>query len=272
MAQKSNQAVKTVSFMMLITLFGKILGLVREQLLAANYATGAEAAAFLLASRIPRTFFDVIFASAISASFIPIFVEYLEKRGKKEAYILANRFITLIGGVTVAMMALGILFAEPLAWLVSPGYAADTIALAVPLLQMLFPTMLFTAVAFSFVGILQSLDEFNVPAALSVVSNGILILYYIFFNEKFGIYGLTNCLFDWLGHAGRYADSFPASKRVSLSSGFPFSGRRAEKNTSFDAARHGQHMDTAHQFSHQYAVCLAACPRGAGWYNTGIRQ
>lgn len=191
MAQKSNQAVKTVSFMMLITLFGKILGLVREQLLAANYATGAEAAAFLLASRIPRTFFDVIFASAISASFIPIFVEYLEKRGKKEAYRLANRFITLIGGVTVAMMALGILLAEPLAWLVSPGYERDTIALAVPLLQMLFPTMLFTAVAFSFVGILQSLDEFHVPAALSVVSNGILILYYIFFNEKFGIYGLT---------------------------------------------------------------------------------
>ena len=56
---------------------------------------------------------------------------------------------------------------------------------------MLFPTMLFTAVAFSFVGILQSLDEFNIPAALSVASNGVLILYYIFFNDKFGIYGLT---------------------------------------------------------------------------------
>ena len=66
MSEKGNQAVKTVSFMMLITLFGKILGLVREQFLAANYATGMEAAAFLTASRIPRTFFDVIFASAIS--------------------------------------------------------------------------------------------------------------------------------------------------------------------------------------------------------------
>lgn len=191
MSEKSNQAVKTVSFMMFITLFGKILGLVREQFLAANYATSAEAAAFQLASRIPRTFFDVIFASAISASFIPIFVEYLQKQGKKEAYALANRFITLISTVTIVIMAVGILFAEPLAWLVSPGYEVNTIALSVPLLKMLFPTMLFTAVAFSFVGILQSLDEFNVPAALSVASNGILILYYIFFNERFGIYGLT---------------------------------------------------------------------------------
>ncbi|MBR6543133.1 MAG: murein biosynthesis integral membrane protein MurJ, partial [Anaerotignum sp.] len=191
MSEKGNQAVKTVSFMMLITLFGKILGLVREQFLAAKYATGMEAAAFLLASRIPRTFFDVIFASAISASFIPIFVEYLQKYGKEEAYRLANRFITMISTVTVVMMVAGMVLAEPLTWLIAPGYDVATAELCVELLRMLFPTMLFTAVAFSFVGILQSLDEFNIPAALSVASNGVLILYYIFFNEKFGIYGLT---------------------------------------------------------------------------------
>ena len=191
MSEKGNQAVKTVSFMMLITLFGKILGLVREQFLAAKYATGMEAAAFLLASRIPRTFFDVIFASAISASFIPIFVEYLQKYGKEEAYRLANRFITMISTVTVLMMVAGMVLAEPLTWLIAPGYDVATAELCVELLRMLFPTMLFTAVAFSFVGILQSLDEFNIPAALSVASNGVLILYYIFFNEKFGIYGLT---------------------------------------------------------------------------------
>lgn len=191
MSEKDNQAVKTVSFIMLITLFGKILGLVREQLLAANYATGMEAAAFLLASRIPRTFFDVIFASAISASFIPIFVEYLQKKGKQEAYALANRFITMIATVTIIMMLLGMLLAEPLTWLIAPGYDMETAELCVELLRMLFPTMLFTAVAFSFVGILQSLEEFNVPAALSVASNGVLIVYYIFFNKRFGIYGLT---------------------------------------------------------------------------------
>ena len=191
MSEKGNQAVKTVSFMMLITLFGKILGLVREQLLAANYGTEMEAAAFLLASRIPRTFFDVIFASAISASFIPIFVEYLQKQGKEEAYRLANRFITVISTVTIVMMVAGMALAEPLTHLIAPGYDGATAELCVSLLRTLFPTMLFTAVAFSFVGILQSLEEFNIPAALSVASNGILILYYIFFNDKFGIYGLT---------------------------------------------------------------------------------
>ena len=114
MSEKGNQAVKTVSFMMLITLFGKILGMVREQLLAANYGTDMQAAAFLLASRIPRTFFDVIFASAISASFIPVFVEYLQKKGRQEAFSLANRFITMISTVTLLMMLLGMAFAKPL--------------------------------------------------------------------------------------------------------------------------------------------------------------
>ena len=191
MSEKGNQAVKTVSFMMLITLFGKILGLVRDQFLAAKYGYSTAGAAFYIASQIPRTFFDVVFASAISASFIPIFVEYLQKYGKEEAYRLANRFITLISTATILIMVGCILFAEPLAWLFAPGYEVETIDLAVPLLKMLFPTMLFTAVAFSFVGILQSLDEFNIPAALSVVSNGILIFYYIFLNERFGVYGLT---------------------------------------------------------------------------------
>ena len=202
MSEKGNQAVKTVSFMMLITLFGKILGLVREQFLAANYATGMEAAAFLTASRIPRTFFDVIFASAISASFIPIFVEYLQKYGKEEAYKLANRFITVISTATALIMVVCMVLAEPVARIVAPGFDVETMNLCVELLRMLFPTMLFTAVAFSFVGILQSLDEFNVPAALSVASNGVLILYYILFNERFGVYGLTIAfLIGWLMQA-----------------------------------------------------------------------
>ncbi len=191
MSEKGNRAVKTVSFMMLITLFGKILGLVRDQFLAAKYAYSTAGAAFTIASQIPRTFFDVVFASAISASFIPIFVEYMQKKGKEEAFALANRFITIISTGTVIIMLGCMALAEPLAWLFAPGYEVTTIELAVPLLRMLFPTMLFTAVAFSFVGILQSLDEFNVPAALSVVSNGILIFYYIFLNDRFGVYGLA---------------------------------------------------------------------------------
>lgn len=189
--QSKNTTVKAVSFMMMITLLGKVLGLVRDQMLAANYGNGMEASAFTIASLMPRTFFDAIFASAISASFIPIFNEYLQKKGKKEAFALSNRFITLMGLVTLCMTLVGEVFAKEFVFLFAGGYSAETANLAAQLSRMVFPTMFFTGIAFSFVGILQSLDEFNVPAALSVASNLVIVLYYIFFNDKFGVQGLA---------------------------------------------------------------------------------
>ncbi len=189
--ETEGHAVKAISMMMIITLVGKVLGLVRDQFLAGNYAVGMEADAFLTASRIPRIFFDVVFASAISASFIPVFTEYLGKKGKKEAYTLSHRFITLIGVLTLAVTVLGIGFAPLLTELFADGFDAETAALCTRLLRILFPATFFTGLAFCFVGLLQSMDEFNVPAAMSIASNVVIILYYVFFNDTFGIYGLT---------------------------------------------------------------------------------
>ena len=64
MTENNGKTVKTVSWMVLITLIGKLLGLVRDQYLALNYSIGTNAVAFMTASRIPRLFFDAVFASA----------------------------------------------------------------------------------------------------------------------------------------------------------------------------------------------------------------
>ena len=67
----------------IIALVGKVLGLYRDHLLAVYYGTGMAANAFNTASRIPRVFFDAVFASAISACFIPVFSEYLTRKGRE---------------------------------------------------------------------------------------------------------------------------------------------------------------------------------------------
>ena len=187
--QKKN--IRTVGVMMALTLLGKVLGLVRDVLLGHTFATGMAANAFLTASRIPRNFFDAIFASAISASFIPVFNEYLEKEGKDEAFRLSSAFITVMTLLTGALSTLGMLFAEPITALLADGFDAPTAALCAELLRILFPLMLFTGLAFALVGILQSLGEFNIPALLSAASNAVIILYYIFFVDRFGIVGLA---------------------------------------------------------------------------------
>ncbi len=183
--------IRTVGMMMALTLLGKVLGLVRDMLLGQNFATGMAADAFMAASRIPRNFFDAIFASAISASFIPVFNEYLERKGKEEAFRLSSAFITLMAILTAALSALGMLFAGPLTALLANGFDAPTAALCTQLLRILFPLMFFTGLAFSLVGILQSLGEFNIPALLSAASNAVIILYYVLFVDRFGVMGLA---------------------------------------------------------------------------------
>lgn len=63
--------------------------------------------------------------------------------------------------------------------------------MAESLVVILFPSMIFTALAYSLTGVLQSYGEFNVPAAISLVSNGIMVVYLFVAKDKFGIYGVS---------------------------------------------------------------------------------
>ena len=194
MAKKSpenNQHVKTIGMIMVITMLGKVLGLVRDMMLGHNFATGMESTAFQVASRIPRTFFDAIFASAISASFIPIFNDRLENHGKEDAFRLSNSFFTWVGLATVLFSLAGMAFADPIVTLLADGFDTETAALCASLLRILFPIVFFTGIAFSMVGVLQSMGEFYIPAAMSAASNAIIIAYYLFFCKQYGIYGLA---------------------------------------------------------------------------------
>lgn len=182
---------RTVGTVMIIMLAGKLLGLARTVTTASFLGTSAEMDAFTQASLIPRGFLDFAFASAISSSFIPVFSDYLENRGRDGALRLADSFVTLIFALSAAASVIMILFAEPLARMFAPGFSDDKIALTADLLRVMLPTICATALAFSVTGVLQSLGEFNVPAAMSVVSNVIVIAYMFLFMDRFGVVGLA---------------------------------------------------------------------------------
>ena len=208
MENKKNDPVRSISFVMLLTLLGKATGLLRDRLLTVHYGSSLATSAFLTASRIPRVFFDAMFASAISASFIPVFNEIGQRRGKKDALAFSSNFVSVIGSFAVALTVLGILLARPLVTLFADGYDAETAALCASLTRIMFPTVMFTAVAYSYVGILQSFEKFNLPALISVVANGIVIIYYYTLNSRFGIYGLAIAfLIGWFMQAAIQAPS-----------------------------------------------------------------
>ena len=189
-----NKTARTVAMMMAITIIGKIMGVLRERMQAVHFGGNtAESIAFAHASILPRNFLDIMFAAAFSASFIPVFSMYLETKGKKAAFDLAALFISIVTVLTVGVAVVSMLFAHPIFTLtlradyLPPG----TVDLGVTLLRIMFPLMILSGLAFSFTGILQSLGEFRIPAAMSVVSNGIILLYYFFLVDRFGVYGLA---------------------------------------------------------------------------------
>ncbi|MCL2368913.1 MAG: murein biosynthesis integral membrane protein MurJ [Oscillospiraceae bacterium] len=188
MSDRRDQRLKTVSLVILITLLGRVLGLGREMLLAQTFGTGWEADALSMASLLPRTFFDAVFASAVAASFIPVYTETLELEGRGAADRLASSFFTIVGLAAATLTAVGMIFAPQVIALMT-DFAPQTAALASDLLVIIFPSLFFTGLAFSMVGVLNSLGQFNVPAAMSIASNGILIVYFLFFAPRFGVYG-----------------------------------------------------------------------------------
>lgn len=196
--EQRSSAARTVSFVMAVTLIGKVLGLYRDRLLAVHYSTGPEANAFFTASRIPRVFFDAVFASAIAACFIPVFSEYLEKKEKKEALRFAGSFLTVVSLLTGALTLAGMVFPGPFVALFADYPDSQTTALAVSLTRIMFPTVLFSGVAFSLVGVLQAQEHFTAPALMSAASNLVIIVYFFTLDRKLGIYGLAGAyLLGW---------------------------------------------------------------------------
>lgn len=181
----------TAVFMVAATLLSKVLGQARDSLLTAFFGAGIESDAFFTASTIPTTLFDVVVGGVISATFIPVFNTIMAERGKDEAMSFVNKFVTLIICITVLISAAGILFRNQLVSFMASGYEPEKQALAANLTAIMFPMIIFTGLAFSFVGLLQSFGEYKIPSIISLVSNVAIIIYYVTLGKKFGIYGLA---------------------------------------------------------------------------------
>jgi len=188
------KAARTVVVMMAITIIGKIMGVLRDRMQAIEFgADTAESIAFAQASVLPRNFLDIMFAAAFSASFIPVFTTYMETKGKRAAFDLAALFISVVTVLTVGVAVVSMIFAGQIFTISLGGdnLPYGTVSLGVTLLRYMFPLMILSGLAFSFTGILQSLGEFRIPAAMSIVSNGIILVYYFLFIDRFGVYGLA---------------------------------------------------------------------------------
>jgi len=115
------RALATVSSM---TLVSRILGLVRDVLIATLFKTGLVTDAFFVAFRIPNLLRRLFAEGAFSQAFVPILAEYRSRRGDEETRVLVDRTATLLALALFLVSALGILLSPAIIYLTAPGFSA----------------------------------------------------------------------------------------------------------------------------------------------------
>ena len=151
----------------------RITGMVREVVMARLFGAGAIYDAFLLGMRIPNLARNLFAEGSLSSAFVPVFSQYLAKRGRAEAARLSSAVATgLILAVSVVCL-LGILFSPQLVTLLAPGFAAvpGKRELAIRLTRILFPFLALVAVAAQAMGVLNACNRFGIPALASTFFN-----------------------------------------------------------------------------------------------------
>jgi len=155
------------------TLLSRIFGFIRDVVIAWFFGAGLVSDAFFVAFRIPNLLRRLFAEGSLSAAFIPVFTEYLTKRGKDEAFRMARSAIRLLSVLLVAITVAGILLSPIVIRLIAPGFVTspEKYSLTVFLTRIMFPYIFFIGLVALCMGILNALGHFAAPALAPVFLN-----------------------------------------------------------------------------------------------------
>lgn len=184
----ASRIAKSAAAVIIISAISKLLGLIRESVIAAYFGANYQTDAYRVAFDIPSIITGVIYA-AIAITFIPVYSEFENKTNEQRLYFV-NNLINIVVLLTAVIAALGIIFAPALVKIIAPGFNEETYNLSVRLTALLCPSIVFLALAYLANGFLQVNRSFAIPASMGIPLNLIIILSIIFF-YRFGIEALA---------------------------------------------------------------------------------
>jgi len=188
---KQNSILSAASILMLMVLSSRLLGLVRDRLLAGAFFANEgqwQLDVYFAAFRIPDMVFQLLVMGALSAAFIPVYSSYL-KKGLNESWELVNGVISFsIVGFFIITLVIYI-FSYQLCSLLAPNFSLTQLDLMVSLTRLMLVAQFFFMVSNFYTGILQSNQRFLVPAIAPVLYNLGIIGGILWFSPALGIYG-----------------------------------------------------------------------------------
>lgn len=210
--------VRAVGTIGLATLTSRILGFVRDVVVARAFGAGPLTDAFFVAFRIPNVFRRLLAEGALSTAFLPVFAEYLAVRSPGEF----NRMVRAVGGALLLALCVVTLLGVWLApWLVSamaPGFsqAPDLLRLATTLTRLMFPYLLFVGLTALGMGVLNVHRRFFTAALGPAVLNVGMILSVLALAPRFEVPVLALAVGVLVGGLGQFLIQLPEIRRAGV--------------------------------------------------------
>jgi putative peptidoglycan lipid II flippase len=221
MGQPANNVTRSARTVSIAVLGSRVLGLVREQVLASLFGASEAFDAFITAFRIPNLLRDLFAEGALSSAFVSGFTHKLTTDGDKAAWRLANLVLNALLVVLSVITLVGLLAAPVIVNAIAPGFAntPGKVELTVTLTRIMFPFLLLVALAALAMGMLNAKLVFGIPASASMMFNigsilgGVGLAYWL--DPHFGPRAMIGMsLGTLIGGAAQFLIQLPSLRRV----------------------------------------------------------
>lgn len=209
---------KTVLTVSGFTFLSRIMGLLREILLAHFCGVSAVTDVFVVAFKLPNFFRRIFAEGAFNAAFVPLFSGKLATEGKEEAHRFAEQVFAVLFYFLLGFVAFVLIFTPSIIHILAPGFSnrPEQVEMAITFTRITFPYILFISLAAQLSGILNSLDRFAAAAGVPILLNICMILA-LLTAPSWGLsYGVALCCSVSIAGVAQLAWLYVACRRLNF--------------------------------------------------------
>lgn len=206
------RVIKSSIIVMILIILGKVLALVRDALIASEF--GATYITDIYNFALGMVYLLTTISYGLTTTFIPLHTENLQKSTKKTSDKFVNNVINVSSIFTIVITVLFIIFSKYIIYVFGHGFEKDPriFSTAVEINRIMMLSLIFVSLQSVVTGVLQSHKEFYEPAAMSMVSNIVYVIYLVFLTNKFGIKGFA--IATVVGFFMQFLINIPKYKRL----------------------------------------------------------
>ncbi|MSU02122.1 murein biosynthesis integral membrane protein MurJ [Tissierella pigra] len=184
----SSETTKSIFIIIIFSLGSKFLGFLREILIAAKFGSGIETDTYFVSYGLIALIM-AIFTNTITTTFIPVLSEIETREGKQGKIKHTNNMITILSFVSIILVIISWFLSPNLIKLTAKGFYGEQYNLAIELLRIGLPVVIFSSIIGTLTGFLQSEKRHFSSAAIGIPLNIVYIFFLVFLSSNFGIKG-----------------------------------------------------------------------------------